>query len=81
MAIIGWTMWNLAEGSWLKESGSLEARCGTTLALAYTIFIWFGVPIAITRIPKEDVALKQRFGKEWEDWAKKVPYALLPGIF
>jgi protein-S-isoprenylcysteine O-methyltransferase Ste14 len=33
------------------------------------------------RCSSEDVMLKKRFGKEWEEWAKRVPYKLLPGIY
>jgi len=81
IAITGWILWNLVEGSWLRESGLLETWYGTIFALVYATFVLLGVPVAITRIPKEDATLKKRFGKEWEEWAKNVPYALFPGIF
>ena len=33
------------------------------------------------RMPKEDLALRERFGSQWDEWAIQVPYNLLPGIF
>ena len=29
----------------------------------------------------EDVALRERFGTKWDDWAKSVPYSICPGIY
>ena len=37
--------------------------------------------LAFARVPKEDTALRNQFGKKWDDWAKRVPYAIIPGIF
>ncbi|KAJ7824379.1 hypothetical protein B0H14DRAFT_2823875 [Mycena olivaceomarginata] len=33
------------------------------------------------RIPKEDEALKVKFGPEWDIWAAEVPYVLIPKIY
>ena len=33
------------------------------------------------RVPQEEALMKKEFGKEWEDWAKRVPYKLIPGIY
>jgi protein-S-isoprenylcysteine O-methyltransferase Ste14 len=32
------------------------------------------------RATVEDAALREAFGSEWEEWAKRVPYAFLPGV-
>jgi len=42
-----------------------------------TIMI-FGI---LRRMSKEDRALHQLAGEKWEDWAKKVPYKLVPFIY
>jgi protein-S-isoprenylcysteine O-methyltransferase Ste14 len=31
------------------------------------------------RMRKEDAMLKEKFGKQWDQWALKVPYKLFPG--
>lgn len=33
------------------------------------------------RMSKEDKALYLMAGKEWEDWAERVPYRLFPTIY
>jgi len=78
--LVGWVMWNSAEGSWLRESGILGSWYGITFVVLYSIVILYGAPVVISRIPKEDAALKKHFGKEWDDWVRNVPYALIPGI-
>ncbi|TFK25235.1 hypothetical protein FA15DRAFT_639947 [Coprinopsis marcescibilis] len=68
-------------GSWARESGFLTSWTGRPLfiiASAIPIFITFGL---IRRVPNEDEALHKAFGKEWEDWAKEVPYKLIPFVY
>lgn len=33
------------------------------------------------RMPVEDEILRSEFGKEWDEWAKAVPYRLFPWIY
>ena len=33
------------------------------------------------RISKEDEMMMKIFGKEWDEWARKVPDRILPGIY
>ena len=35
----------------------------------------------LLRMSKEDEALQKVFGDEWDEWARSVPYSLIPGIF
>lgn len=39
------------------------------------------VAIPLARIPMEDAMLRKQFGQEWEEWARRVPYALIPGVY
>ena len=34
----------------------------------------------IMSMKEEDKELRTRFGKQWDDWAARVPYSLVPGI-
>jgi protein-S-isoprenylcysteine O-methyltransferase Ste14 len=47
----------------------------------FLVGIIISVITLIKRTVKEDELLEKTFGKEWEDWAKKATYRLLPGIF
>lgn len=35
----------------------------------------------LLRVAKEEQMLKRAFGKQWREWAKRVPYKLFPGIY
>jgi len=79
---LGWFLWQFWEGSWVRESGLLGTAHGKITALSYAVVVILGqLYLALTRISKEDEALRKTFGKRWEDWAKKVPYCAVPGIY
>jgi protein-S-isoprenylcysteine O-methyltransferase Ste14 len=74
-------LWHLSPGSWVMESGILHSVPGLTYILAFAVFM-IGLEVAVLlRIEKEDAMLRKNFGKEWEDWAKRTPYAIIPGIW
>ncbi|KDR77237.1 hypothetical protein GALMADRAFT_95964 [Galerina marginata CBS 339.88] len=82
LANIGWFLWNGGEGSWVRESGILKTTLGQVMLLAYAIFVVVPTSaITLSRMSKEDEALRQTFGDEWDKWAAKVPYSVLPGIY
>ena len=78
----GWFLWNLSKGSWIIESGLWNTILGRLLVVinfsAINILITF---FALARMSKEDIALRNQFGKKWDDWAKRVPYSIFPGIY
>ena len=51
------------------------------VVIYFTIFNTFGSLYAMSRMSKEDMALRNQFGKKWDDWAKRVPYSIFPGIY
>ena len=44
-------------------------------------WIAFGIRVIVRRAELEDRALKKTFGKEWDEWTRKVPYKFIPGVF
>ena len=34
--------------------------------------------IIVLMVPREDAVLRKEFGTEWEAWAKRTPYRLVP---
>ncbi|PPR01326.1 hypothetical protein CVT24_006328 [Panaeolus cyanescens] len=78
----GWLMWHLTKGSWARESGLLDTTVGW--AAMWGLIIMFTATaymLLINRPPQEDKVMKAAFGKEWDDWARDVPYRVIPGIF
>lgn len=44
-------------------------------AMGGTLYLTLG------RMHAEDGALKKEFGKEWDEYAQRVPYCVLPGVY
>ncbi|PPR03360.1 hypothetical protein CVT24_012485 [Panaeolus cyanescens] len=78
----GWFLWNYGSGSWMQESGLLKNPVAYVLISIYGAVVVFGV---LTWIPErtntEDEALRSRFTRQWDQWAEKVPYLLIPGVY
>ena len=74
--------WHLSKGSWMMESGLWNTMLGKFLVVIYfSVLNTFGSLLVLSRMSKEDIALRNQFGKKWEDWAKRVPYSIFPGIY
>jgi len=71
----------LGPGSWIYECGWLDLVSVKIFAVLVTaaqaIFVLF-IP---SRMDNEDRMMQKEFGQQWDKWAKKVPYKLVPGIF
>ena len=62
------------------ESGLWNTMLGRLLVVIYSgVMIFFSFS-ALGRMSKEDIVLRNHFGKEWDDWARRVPYSIFPGI-
>ena len=82
LVFIGWFPWQLGKGSWVMESGLWDTTLGRILVVAYFGLIIFPISyFVLGRMSNEDVALRNQFGTKWDDWAKRVPYSVFPGIY
>ena len=69
-------------GSWLKECGALGSILGQAFALVWIVDILFVPSVMLfSRVKIEDEMLESTFGREWKEWAKRTPYAVIPGIY
>ena len=78
---VGWLPWQLSKGSWIVESGLWNTMLGRLLVVLYFSVIIFVSSSVLVRMSKEDIVLRKQFGKKWNDWAKRVPYSIFPGIY
>ena len=79
---VGWLPWQLSKGSWITESGLWNTMLGRLVFVIYfSVFHIFLIILLKPRMSKEDTALRNKFGREWDDWAKRVPYSIFPGIY
>ena len=82
MANVGWFLWNGASGSWVRECGFFASPTGILcLAVYVAVAILSTSAIPFSRMSKEDEVLKRKFGRQWDDWAKRVPYLVIPGVY
>ncbi|KAG6893544.1 hypothetical protein C0992_009599, partial [Termitomyces sp. T32_za158] len=80
MVFVGMCCWYASRGSWIRESGVLGTIPGTTIVVGFIAVCLKSVVGLLRRMPEEDKLMKAEFGKEWEDWARRVPYWLVPGV-
>ncbi|KAF8868294.1 hypothetical protein BD779DRAFT_1481920 [Infundibulicybe gibba] len=78
---VGMMLWCVSPGSWVRESGVLEPLWGRTVLGIYFSTLVGILGTLLWRMPKEDATLRGAFGKQWNEWARGVPYMVLPGIF
>ena len=77
----GWFPWHLSKGSWIIESGLWNTILGRLFVVMYFTLLMSTIFFTLSRMSKEDVALRNQFGKKWDDWAMRVPYSIFPGIY
>ncbi|KAH9932999.1 uncharacterized protein B0H18DRAFT_871008, partial [Fomitopsis serialis] len=62
--------------------GLADTTLGKVMTWSYLISIAHAAVNLIARAPQEDAMLRREFGKEWEEYARRVPYRLrVPGVY
>lgn len=77
----GFTLALFGQGSWFAECIGWDTTVGRVVGGAWTSYVMIAVNGLVRRPAREDAVLQQEFGKEWEAYAKKVPYRLIPYIY
>ncbi|RDB30415.1 Protein-S-isoprenylcysteine O-methyltransferase B [Hypsizygus marmoreus] len=78
---IGIVLWYGSPGSWVRESGLLETVLGKAIIGSFATVIMVSLVAVTRRTWEEDKLLSSAFGEKWDEWARRVPYRLIPGIF
>jgi protein-S-isoprenylcysteine O-methyltransferase Ste14 len=76
----------IARGGWardvllprLRADAPMLAAVGIGMCVALQAVLFVGLG---ARVPSEDRMMKAHFGREWDDWARKVPHRLVPGVY
>lgn len=46
------------------------------------LLMWLSLGYVVTlRMEREDIVLSKEFGKEWNMWARRTPYKIIPSIY
>lgn len=82
---IGMVLSDFGLGSWWYAVTALRSwpsvGCVQLIAAMYITEPMFCLVLMMTRMPKEDRILREAFGEQWVEWAKRVPHRILPGIY
>ncbi|KAI9064923.1 hypothetical protein FKP32DRAFT_1568917 [Trametes sanguinea] len=81
VATVGVFVMGLAPGSWLVESGIVETSLGKAVVGAWVVWYTLMTVGFLKRTRIEDAVLREEFGAQWEAWATKVPYSLVPYVW
>ncbi|KAJ7233385.1 hypothetical protein C8J57DRAFT_1532523 [Mycena rebaudengoi] len=65
LAALGVALCHLSPGTWLVWAVGASVICAALTS----------------RIRKEDAMLQKNFGREWDEWAARVPYKIIPGLY
>ena len=62
-----------------------ESKAGALLAWAFALFwvvkVGYAARSTLRRVDTEDRELHRVFGEQWEEWAGRVQWRLLPGVY
>jgi protein-S-isoprenylcysteine O-methyltransferase Ste14 len=93
MLCLGSALANTAPGSWVREfliNGALRDGFASgpswmvgarMLGVGITLFHVSTSVLMLRRTRLEDEMLKREFGKKWEEWARRTPFRLIPGVY
>ncbi|KAJ7174613.1 hypothetical protein C8R46DRAFT_1252382, partial [Mycena filopes] len=81
LAYFGLLMYYCSPGSWFRECVFKGSILGAVFCASYILGMSLVVAGLLARIAKEDEGLKREFGAEWDMWAVRVPFVLVPGIY
>lgn len=79
--LVGMTLCCTSRGSWLRECHMFNTpvvKVGTTL---YVVAIGLGMVVMVRRCMVEDAILRKQFEEQWDEWAGKVRYRMLPYVY
>lgn len=82
MMCLGFIILSGSRGSWLRGSGVLAKIPGVLpIVIAETSLSATVICALFPRMKREDRMMQSTFGEEWEAWARKVKYRIIPGVY
>lgn len=78
---VGIALCIFSPGSWAREAGWLHTPTGMVVAGVYTGLQLYTALGMLFRCSKEDALMRKQFGEQWDEWAGRVRYRLVPFIY
>ncbi|EAU86696.2 hypothetical protein CC1G_06457 [Coprinopsis cinerea okayama7 len=80
LTLIGASLLLFAPSNWVATKGVWTVP-GALFGLFWAVKCAFAFRGTYLRLTTEDEVLRETFGVEWEEYARRVPWRLLPGVF
>jgi protein-S-isoprenylcysteine O-methyltransferase Ste14 len=81
LGVVGTLLVHFGPGSWWARAGWQSTLAGQVYAMCWCAMEAYVLSSIMARAPTEDAFLKKQFGAEWDAWAARVPYRVIPGVF
>ncbi|KAJ8094198.1 hypothetical protein PM082_023407 [Marasmius tenuissimus] len=86
LILVGLPWYHLSRGSWIVESGFLAWQVAGVLIGKMMVYGWILISLCVgtlltIRAGYEDKLLKERFGREWKEWSRRVKFKVIPSIY
>ncbi|PCH35158.1 hypothetical protein WOLCODRAFT_166081 [Wolfiporia cocos MD-104 SS10] len=81
LGFIGIAVSHGCHGSWFRECGFADTLTGKLVGYGYLLSMVYGIVSMTLRTPQEDQLLRKEFGDQWVNWARRVPYKLVPYVY
>ncbi|KAN0128539.1 hypothetical protein V8E53_013584 [Lactarius tabidus] len=81
LGVVGTLLVHFGPGSWWARTGWFGTLGGQAYALGWCVMEAYVLWSILCRAPMEDALLRKQFGAEWDAWAARVPYRVIPAVF
>jgi len=81
LVMLGISYIAVGPGSWFWECGIWGTAWGKVIAIVSVGLRVYTLYSLIKRTPMEDEMLRRAFGGQWDEWAERVPWKWVPGIY
>lgn len=77
----GNTLYLASKGSYFVEAGLWNTGAGRAVGCAISAYLtWLTFSLCM-RARQEDAMLRSEFGPQWDEWAKRAPWKVIPFIY
>ncbi len=79
---VGLVIAGVGGGSWFYECGSWgSSSIWEFFGVSWVTFYLVAALLLLSRIPKEDEVLRTQFKQQWDEWAERTPYRVIPFLY
>ncbi|KAI9447525.1 hypothetical protein H4582DRAFT_7552 [Lactarius indigo] len=81
LGVVGTLLVHFGPGSWWARAGWMGTFAGQMYAVCWVGMEAYVLSSILCRTPTEDALLRKQFGAEWDAWAARVQYRVIPFVF